>query len=70
MPPRDYDFQFGDGVFAPDCTVTLKKENWRDWHAPQLSASFGEESFYVDPTHAAVKPRKYTVFVDEPITLP
>jgi quercetin dioxygenase-like cupin family protein len=25
---------------------------------------------YVDPTHAAVKPRKYTVFVDEPITLP
>jgi quercetin dioxygenase-like cupin family protein len=25
---------------------------------------------YVDPAHAAVKPRKYTVFVDEPITLP
>ena len=25
---------------------------------------------YVDPAHAAVKPRKYTVFVDEPIDLP
>jgi quercetin dioxygenase-like cupin family protein len=25
---------------------------------------------YVDPAHAAVKPRKYTVFVDEPISLP
>jgi quercetin dioxygenase-like cupin family protein len=25
---------------------------------------------YVDPAHAAVKPRKYTVFVDEPIRLP
>jgi len=25
---------------------------------------------YVDPAHAAVKPRKYTVFVDEPIHLP
>lgn len=25
---------------------------------------------YVDPAHAAVKPRKYTVFVDEPIALP
>jgi hypothetical protein len=25
---------------------------------------------YVDPAHAAVKPRRYTVFVDEPITLP
>lgn len=24
---------------------------------------------YVDPAHAAVKPRKYTVFVDEPIAL-
>jgi len=25
---------------------------------------------YVDPAHAAVKPRRYTVFVDEPIELP
>ena len=25
---------------------------------------------YVDPAHAAVKPRQYTVFVDEPIALP
>ena len=25
---------------------------------------------YVDPAHAAMKPRKYTVFVDEPIVLP
>jgi hypothetical protein len=25
---------------------------------------------YVDPTHAASKPRRYTVFVDEPIELP
>ena len=25
---------------------------------------------YVDPAHAAVKPRRYTVFVDEPIALP
>lgn len=25
---------------------------------------------YVDPAHAALKPRKYTVFVDEPISLP
>ena len=25
---------------------------------------------YVDPTHAAVKPRRYTVFVDAPIELP
>jgi hypothetical protein len=24
---------------------------------------------YVDPAHAAVKPRKYTVYVDEPIEL-
>jgi hypothetical protein len=24
---------------------------------------------YVDPAHAAVKPRRYTVFVDEPIAL-
>jgi quercetin dioxygenase-like cupin family protein len=25
---------------------------------------------YVDPAHAAIKPRKYTVYVDEPIELP
>src|SRR2546425_16362 len=25
---------------------------------------------YVDPAHAAVKPRKYTVFVDDPTPLP
>jgi hypothetical protein len=25
---------------------------------------------YVDPAHAAVKPRRYTVFVDEPVDLP
>jgi len=25
---------------------------------------------YVDPAHASVKPRKYTVFVDQPIELP
>ena len=25
---------------------------------------------YVDPAHAAVKPRRYTIFVDEPIELP
>jgi len=25
---------------------------------------------YVDPAHAAVKPRRYTIFVDEPIALP
>jgi quercetin dioxygenase-like cupin family protein len=50
--------------------------------SPRLATSFircsilpreirGQSSImYVDPTHAASKPRRYTVFVDEPIELP
>ena len=31
MPPRDYGFTLGDGVFAADCTVTLKKAHRDVW---------------------------------------
>jgi uncharacterized protein YfaS (alpha-2-macroglobulin family) len=66
MPPRDYDFKLGDGVFAPDCTVTLKKDHPDDWRAPKLTASFGENSFYVDPATPALQQAVATVTFSQP----
>ncbi|MEO6750484.1 MAG: hypothetical protein ABIP85_01775, partial [Chthoniobacteraceae bacterium] len=68
MPPRDYTFQLGDGVFAPDCAVTLKKPHWRDWYAPLLTASFGDSSFYVDPATPALQQAVATVTFSQPVS--
>ncbi len=67
MPPRNYDFHLGDGVFAKDSAVTLKKDNSNDWRAPQLTASFGEQSFYVDPTTPALQQTVATVTFSQPV---
>ena len=68
MPPRDFDFKLGDGAFAPDYTVTLKKDHWDDWHAPRLSASFGEQSFYVDPAAPALQQTVATITFSQPVS--
>ena len=68
MPPRSYDFQFGDGVFAADCTVTWERQSWQNWHAPQLTASFGEQSFYVDPATPALQQTVATVTFSQPVS--
>ena len=67
MPPRDYDFKLGDGGFAPDCTVTLKKDHWDEWHAPRLTATFGDKSFYVDPATPALQQTVATVTFSQPV---
>ena len=68
MPPREYTFQLGDGVFAPDCAVTLKKRHPHDWDAQQLSASFGDTSFYVDPATPAMQQAVTTVTFSQPVS--
>ncbi len=67
MPPRDYDFKLGDS-FAPDCKVTLEKSHSDLWHAPRLTASFGEKSFHVDPTTPALQQTVATVTFSQPVT--
>jgi uncharacterized protein YfaS (alpha-2-macroglobulin family) len=68
MPPRNYIFQLGEGVFAPDCTVTLKMQYQDSWRAPKLSASFGEESFYVDPSTPTLQQTVATVIFNQPVS--
>src|SRR5207244_922333 len=68
MPPRDYDFHLGKDGFAKDCAITLKKEHWNDWHAPKLTASFGEKSFYVDPATPALQQTVATVTFSQPVS--
>ena len=67
MPPRDYDFKLGDAGFAPDCTVTLKKDHHFSWQSPKLTASFGEKSFYVDPATPALQQTVATVTFSQPV---
>jgi len=68
MPPREYTFQLGDGVFAEDCAVTLKKPRILDWDAPKLSASFGDSSFYVDPATPAMQQALTTITFSQPVS--
>ena len=45
--------------------------NLKDKDTPAIREIRGQSSImYVDPKDVASKPRKYTVFVDEPIELP
>jgi uncharacterized protein YfaS (alpha-2-macroglobulin family) len=68
MPPRAYDFKLSADTFAPDCTVSWRSRYWHDWHAPQLSASFGEKSFYVDPTTPSLQQTVATVTFSQPVS--
>ena len=68
MPPRAYDFKLGADTFAPDCTVSWRSRYWHDWHAPLISASFGEKSFYVDPATPALQQTVATVTFSQPVS--
>jgi len=67
MPPRDYGFTLGDGVFAADCTVTLKMDHRDEWRAPGLTATFGDSSFYIDPATPALQQAVATVTFSQPV---
>ncbi|MEO6786773.1 MAG: hypothetical protein ABI318_11625, partial [Chthoniobacteraceae bacterium] len=68
MPPREYHFKLGDGVFSPDCAVTLKPPRFHEWDAPKLSASFGDSSFYVDSATPAMQQAVATVTFSQPVS--
>ena len=68
MPPRGYGFTLGNGTFATDCTVTLKKNHPDDWRAPRLTASFSDDSFYIDPATPAMQQAVATVTFSQPVS--
>ncbi|MEO6788131.1 MAG: hypothetical protein ABI318_18555, partial [Chthoniobacteraceae bacterium] len=68
MPPREYNFKLGDGIFSPDCTVTLKPPRFHEWDAPKLTTSFGDSSFYVDPATPAMQQAVATVTFSQPVS--
>ena len=68
MPPRAYDFKLGADTFAPDCTISWRNRDWNDWRTPRLTASFGEKSFYVDPTTPALQQTVATVTFSQPVS--
>jgi hypothetical protein len=69
MKPGDAWFESGVEPVYAIASVTVPTSFIRVSILPRSIR--GQSSIvYVDPAHAAVKPRKYTVFVDEPIALP
>src|SRR5215470_16325721 len=69
MKPGDAWFESGVEPVHAIASATMPTSFIRVAILPR--AIRGQSSIvYVDPAHASVKPRKYTVFVDEPIALP
>jgi quercetin dioxygenase-like cupin family protein len=69
MKPGDAWFESGLEPVHAIASATLSTSFIRVSILPRVIR--GQSSImYVDPAHASVKPRKYTVFVDEPIALP
>lgn len=68
LPPGWYGFEFGGGLLADDCQLSQNGNLVRSSRSPDLTASFQERNYYVDPATPALQQLVTTVNFSQPVT--
>lgn len=69
LPPGRYTFGPGEKLLAADCQIEPGSDFTESQHAPDLTASFVNRSYYVDPATPALQQLVTTVFFSQPVAL-